>query len=90
MKDQLGHLSHIYLTIDIDCLDPAYAAGTGTPQFGGLSSRELLTLLEGIFELPIIGIDIVEVATGLDPSLTSLFAARKIINEVCGFLFCNE
>ena len=89
VKDQLGHLKQIYLTVDIDCLDPAYAAGTGTPQFGGLSSRELLTILEGIFDLPILGMDIVEVAPGLDPSLTSLFAARKIITEVCGFLFCK-
>ena len=86
VKKQLGHLKHIYLTIDIDCLDPAYAAGTGTPQFGGLTSRELLTILEGLFELPIVGMDIVEVAPCLDPSLTALFAARKIITEVCGFL----
>jgi len=87
VKKQLKHLNKIYLTIDIDCLDPAYAAGTGTPQFGGLTSRELLTLLEGVFELPIIGMDIVEVAPCLDPSLASLFAARKIVTEVCGFLY---
>ncbi len=86
VKKQLGHLNKIYLTLDIDCLDPAYAAGTGTPQFGGLTSRELLGILEGLFELPIIGMDIVEVAPGLDPSLTSLFAARKLVTEVCGFL----
>jgi len=86
VKKQLGHLKQIYLTIDIDCLDPAYAAGTGTPQFGGLTSRELLTILEGLFELPIIGMDIVEAAPCLDLSLTAIFAARKIITEVCGFL----
>lgn len=74
----------IYLTIDIDCLDPAYAGGTGTPQFGGLTSRELLNLLEGLFELPIIGFDVVEVAPKLDPSLNALFAARKIITECWG------
>lgn len=86
VKKQLGHLNKIYLTIDIDCLDPAYAAGTGTPQFGGLTSRELLDILEGLFELPIIGMDIVEVAPKLDPSLTSLFAARKLVTEVCGLI----
>lgn len=86
VKKQLAHLERIYLTIDIDCLDPAYAAGTGTPQFGGLTSRELLSILEGVFELPIIGMDIVEVAPCLDPALTSVFAARKIITEVLGFL----
>jgi len=86
VKEQLSHLKKIYITLDIDCLDPAYAAGTGTPQFGGLTSRELLTILEGLFDLPIIGMDIVEVAPGLDPSLTSVFAARKIVTEVLGFL----
>lgn len=86
VKTAFAHLDRIYLTIDIDCLDPAYAAGTGTPQFGGLTSRELLTILEGIFDLPVIGMDIVEVAPSLDHSLTSVFAARKIITEVCGFM----
>lgn len=76
---------YIYLTIDIDCLDPAYAAGTGTPQFGGLTSRQLLDFLRGIFELPIIGFDVVEVSPSLDSSLTSTFAARKIITECWGY-----
>ena len=76
---------NIYLTIDIDGLDPAYAAGTGTPQFGGLNSREMLYLLEEIFKhLHIVGFDVVEVAPDLDPSLTSMFAARKIITECWG------
>lgn len=81
VKEKLGHLDYIYITLDIDCLDPAYAAGTGTPQFGGMTSRELLSILEGLFELPVIGMDVVEVAPNLDPSLSSLFAARKIVTE---------
>ncbi len=84
IKEKMKHLNHIYVTVDIDVLDPAYAAGTGTPQFGGLTSRELLELLRGIFDLPIIGFDVVEVAPNLDPSLTSTFAARKIITECWG------
>jgi len=80
----MAPFSHVYVTIDIDCLDPAYAAGTGTPQFGGLHSRDLLTLLRGIFELPVIGFDIVEIAPKLDPSLAALFAGRKIITECWG------
>lgn len=87
VKKQLGHLNKIYVTIDIDCLDPAYAAGTGTPQFGGLTARELLTILEGLFDLPIIGVDIVEVAPSLDPALTSVFAARKLVTEICGYVY---
>lgn len=81
VKEKMRDLKHVYITLDIDCLDPAYAAGTGTPQFGGMTSRELLNILEGLFELPVIGMDVVEVAPNLDPSLSSLFAARKIVTE---------
>jgi agmatinase/guanidinopropionase len=81
VKEKMKDLKHVYITLDIDCLDPAYAAGTGTPQFGGMTSRELLNILEGLFQLPVIGMDVVEVAPNLDPSLSSLFAARKIVTE---------
>lgn len=84
VREEMKRFKKIYLTLDIDCLDPAYAAGTGTPQFGGLNSRQLLDLLHGLFELPIIGMDVVEVAPSLDPSLTSVFAARKILSECWG------
>ncbi len=90
VKEKLGHLNHIYITLDIDCLDPAYAAGTGTPQFGGMTSRELLNILEGLFDLPVIGMDVVEVAPNLDPSLSSLFAARKIVTECWGHHYKNR
>ncbi|BFL48453.1 agmatinase [Lactonifactor longoviformis] len=76
---------NIYLTLDIDCLDPAYAAGTGTPQFGGMDSRELLNILDYLFKnLNIMGMDVVEVAPNLDSSMVSLFAARKIVTECMG------
>jgi len=84
VKDKMKDFKYVYVTVDIDALDPAYAAGTGTPQFGGLTSRELLEFLRGIFDLPIIGFDVVEVAPNLDSSLTSSFAARKIITECWG------
>lgn len=78
----MKRFSKVYITLDIDCLDPAYAAGTGTPQFGGLTARQLLDLLKGLFDgLNIIGMDLVEVAPKLDPSLAALFAARKIVTE---------
>lgn len=78
----MRRFSKVYLTLDIDCLDPAYAPGTGTPQFGGLTARQLLDLLRGVFrELNVIGMDVVEVAPRLDPALTALFAARKIVTE---------
>lgn len=88
--EKMSKFNKVYLTLDIDCLDPAYAAGTGTPQFGGLYSRELLNILEGLFtKLPIMGMDIVEVAPKLDPSLTSLFAARKIVTECWYHIYKN-
>ena len=62
-----------------------YAAGTGTPQFGGLTSRMALTLLNMLFEaLPIIGFDVVEIAPPLDPSLAAMYAGRKLITEAWG------
>ena len=84
IKEKMNKFPRIYLTIDIDVLDPAYAPGTGTPKFGGLDSRELLDLLYGLFDLPIIGFDVVEVAPSLDDSKIALFAARKIIIECWG------
>lgn len=87
IREQMKKFPRIYLTIDIDVLDPAYAPGTGTPQFGGLDSRELLDLLYGIFELPIIGFDVVETAPSLDDSKITIFAARKIITECWGHYY---
>lgn len=82
----MENYNKVYITIDIDSLDPAFAPGTGTPQFGGLYSRQLLDLLEILFErLNVIGFDLVEVAPKLDESLTSMFAARKIITECWGY-----
>lgn len=81
---KMKHLKSIYITVDIDSLDPAYAAGTGTPKFGGLTSRQLLDLLKGLFDLPIIGFDVVEVAPNLDSAMTSVYAAQRIITECWG------
>jgi len=65
-----------YLTFDIDCLDPSYAPGTGTPVVGGLSTSRSLRILQGIADLNIVGFDVVEVAPAYDQSdLTSLAGA---------------
>jgi agmatinase len=65
-----------YLSFDIDCLDPAFAPGTGTPVAGGLSSNRVLQILRGLGELTIVGMDIVEVAPAYDHSdITALAAA---------------
>lgn len=83
---KMKKFNKIYLTFDIDALDPGFAGGTGTPQFGGLTPRMALTLLEKLFaELNIIGFDVVEIAPSLDPSLAAMFAGRKIIQEAWGY-----
>jgi len=80
--EKMKRFGKIYLTFDIDGLDPAYAGGTGTPQFGGLSSRMAMTLIQRLFtELNIIGFDVVEIAPPLDDSLAAMYAGRKLITE---------
>ena len=79
---KMKKFSKVYVTFDIDALDPAYAGGTGTPQFGGLTSRMALTLIQKLFtQLNVIGFDVVEIAPPLDDSLASMYAGRKIISE---------
>lgn len=65
-----------YLTFDIDCLDPAFAPGTGTPVVGGLSTSRAMRILQGITDLNIVGFDVVEVSPAYDHAqVTSLAGA---------------
>lgn len=74
-----------YLTLDIDCLDPAFAPGTGTPEPGGLSSSQMLTFIEDLASLNLIGMDCVEVAPAYDHAeLTSNVAATLVWTYLCG------
>ncbi len=67
----------VYVSIDIDVLDPAFAPGTGTPEAGGMTSRELLAILRGLAGLDIVGADIVEVAPAYDHAeITGIAAAH--------------
>ncbi|MEK8044814.1 agmatinase [Ideonella margarita] len=75
----------IYLSLDIDGLDPAFAPGTGTPEPGGLSSAALLTLVEELADLPWVGMDCVEVAPAYDHAeLTSSAAATLVWTYLAG------
>ena len=77
----------LYLTFDIDALDPAYAPGTGTPEPGGLTSSQAMTLLEGWHDLNWVGMDCTEVAPPYDHAeLTSNAAATLIWTWLCGRL----
>ena len=75
----------LYLSLDIDCLDPAFAPGTGTPEPGGLSTHQVLSLLEGLADLPFVGMDCVEVAPAYDRAeLTSNAAACLVWTYLAG------
>ncbi len=67
----------LYVTLDIDCVDPAFAPGTGTPEVGGLTSYELLQLVRGLKSLNTVGFDLVEVSPPYDHAgITSILAAN--------------
>jgi len=75
----------VYLSLDIDCLDPAFAPGTGTPEPGGLSTNQVLSLLEELAPLPFVGMDCVEVSPPYDHAeLTSYAAASFVWTYLCG------
>ena len=76
----------VYVSIDVDVLDPAFAPGTGTPEAGGLSSRELLALLRTMSDLNIVGVDVVEVAPAYDHAEITGIAAAHIVYEVLSVL----
>jgi agmatinase len=73
-----------YLTFDIDCLDPAYAPGTGTPVVGGFSTRFARQVLSGLTSTEFVGMDVVEVAPSYDHAgITSLAAATLALDFLC-------
>lgn len=72
----------VYLTFDIDCLDPAYAPGTGTPVVGGLSTDRALKILRGLRDVNIIGMDVVEVSPPFDHSDITSLAGASIALEL--------
>ncbi|WP_026972003.1 agmatinase [Aliagarivorans marinus] len=81
IKQRVGELP-MYLSFDIDCLDPAFAPGTGTPVCGGLSTDKILKVLRGLQGLNIVGMDVVEVAPAYDHSEVTALAAATIATEL--------
>lgn len=76
----------IYVSVDIDVLDPAHAPGTGTPEPGGLTSRELQELLRGLDGLKLAGADVVEVSPAYDHAEITALAAAQIAYELLALL----
>lgn len=85
VREQLGE-GAVYITFDIDGLDPAYAAGTGTPEIGGLSIHQGLEIIRGCRGLDVVGGDLVEVAPAYDTTgNTALTAANLLFEMLCVF-----
>jgi len=76
----------VYVTVDIDSADPAYAPGTGTPEVGGLSSYQLLQLVRGLHGLDLIGFDLVEVSPPYDHSDITAILGSNIVFEYLSLL----
>jgi len=86
VKDRLQG-GPVYLSIDLDCLDPAYAPGVGNPQPGGLTTRQVFEILHAIKGLDIVAADIVEYSPVCDSNArTTAFASAMLIKEVMGII----
>ena len=72
----------VYVSVDIDVLDPAHAPGTGTPEAGGLTSRELLALVRGLRASAVVGADVVEVSPAYDHAEVTAIAAAHVLYDL--------
>ncbi|WP_066941829.1 agmatinase [Microtetraspora fusca] len=82
----LDECDGVYLSVDIDVVDPGMAPGTGTPEPGGLTSRALLDAVRRLsYELPIVGVEVVEVAPGYDHAdVTAMLGSRVVLEALSG------
>ncbi|MFG2073464.1 agmatinase [Nonomuraea maritima] len=79
----------VYISVDIDVLDPAHAPGTGTPEAGGLTSRELLEILRALAGCRLVGADVVEVAPAYDHAEITSIAASHVAYDLVSLLALN-
>ncbi len=80
----------VYLTFDIDAVDPAFAPGTGTPEVGGLTSLQAIQLVQGLAGLPIVGAEIVEVSPPFDQGQVTALLAARLLLEILSVLAVNR
>jgi guanidinobutyrase len=84
VRERIGTSQPVYVTFDIDGIDPAFAGGTGTPEIGGLSVPQALEIIRGCRGLNVVGGDLVEVAPPYDPSgNTALLGANLLYEMLC-------
>jgi agmatinase len=79
----------VYVTFDIDCLDPSFAPGTGTPVCGGLTSHQAMSILRGLKGINIVGMDVVEVAPSYDIGEITALAASHLAMEMLYLYACR-
>ncbi len=89
IRDRVGD-NPLYLSIDIDVLDPAHAPGTGTPEIAGITSRELVGIIRGLQGLKLVAADIVEVAPAYDHAEITSLAAATIAFEMINLVACQS
>lgn len=89
LAKSLENCSKVYVSVDLDVLDPAYAPGVTTPEPEGITPTELLDILQVVVDERVIGLDVVELAPHYDHSAISSAVAAKIINEVIGMIYSN-
>ena len=81
----------VYMTFDIDCLDPSYAPGTGTPVCGGLSTHQAMSIIRGLSGINLIGMDLVEVSPAYDVGeITALAGAHVAMEMIAVFASKSE
>jgi agmatinase len=89
VRERVGD-APVYVSIDIDALDPAFAPGTGTPEAGGMTSRELLGILRALRGLDLVGADVVEVAPAYDHADITAVAASHVVYELVSLFAVNR
>ncbi len=89
IRERVGS-SALYISIDSDVLDPAYAPGTGTPEIGGMTTREMVGVLRGLAGLNLVSADVVEVSPAYDHAEITSLAAATIAFEFCNLFACRK
>ena len=88
IKERIGN-NPLYISIDIDVLDPAHAPGTGTPEVAGMTTREILNVLRGLAGSQLVSADVVEVAPAYDHAELTSTAAATIVYELINIIARN-
>jgi agmatinase len=87
LSEALDTADHLYISVDVDCADPAFAPGTGTPEPGGLTSGEVLRAVRRLAaEVGAVGMDVVEVSPPYDSgnNITAMFGNRLVMEALTG------